>query len=207
MRAPLIVRTELLFPYIEGFAFVRQAFRDGGSYAAIDEILKNPPESTAQILHPDKYTAGVRPVEVDLPDIAQTLGDDWRRVGSGVLGELDSRVLLEQYGERSEAVRVAAGWSGDRWQLVEKDGRSTIVLKTRWESETAAAAFFSAYKRGLRTRFNAAATEEDSEVRQALTAPIAATDLRIQGREVQAVIAFDRASANAVIGALTPFGL
>ncbi len=207
VRAPLIVRTELLFPYIEGFAFVRQAFRDGGSYAAIDEILKNPPESTAQILHPDKYTAGVRPVEVDLPDIAQTLGDDWRRVGSGVLGELDSRVLLEQYGERSEAVRVAAGWSGDRWQLVEKDGRSTIVLKTRWESETAAAAFFSAYKRGLRTRFNAAATEEDSEVRQALTAPIAATDLRIQGREVQAVIAFDRASANAVIGALTPFGL
>jgi len=207
VRAPLIVRTELLFPYIEGFAFIRQAFKNGGSYAAIDEIMNNPPESTAQILHPDKYKAGVRPIDVDLPDVTQMLGSDWRRVGSGVLGELDVRVLLEQYGERSEAVRVAAGWAGDRWQLVEKDGRTTIVLKTTWESETAAGAFFSAYKRGLRTRFNAAATEEDSEVRQALTAPIAATDLRIQGREVQAVIACDRASANAVIRGLTRLGL
>jgi hypothetical protein len=206
-RVPLVVRTELLFPYIEGFSFVRQAYRDAGnSYAAIDELLKNPPESTAQILHPAKYRDGVRPVEVDLPDVTPTLGADWRRVGSGVLGELDLRVLIEQYGDRGEASRVAAGWSGDRWLLVEKDGRSAIALKTTWESEVAAGNFFSAYKRGLRARFNSSATEEDSEVRQALTGPISATDLRIAGRDVLAVIAFDRQTAAALAGALTVSG-
>jgi hypothetical protein len=207
-RIPLVVRTELLFPYVEGFNFVRQAYRESGnSFAAIDELLKNPPESTAQIMHPDKYKGGARPVDVELPDLANALGSDWRRVGGGVLGELDVRVLLEQYGDRAEANRVAAGWNGDRWILVEKEGRSTIVLKTSWQSDVAAQEFFSAYKRGLRARFDSATTEEDSEMRQALTTPTAATDMRLRGQEVLAVIAFDRQSANAVIAALTASGL
>ena len=191
-RVPLVVRTELLFPYIEGFSFVRQAFRGANnSYSAIDDILKRPPTSTAEILHPDRY-ARLQPVEVDLPDIAPVLGSEWRKVGSGVLGELDTRVLLEQYGERGEASRVAAGWAGDKWLLLEKDGRTTMVIKSVWQSDTQATAFFSAYKRGLRARFPTALTEEDSDVRQALTGPIVATDLRIAGSEVDTVIAFDR---------------
>jgi hypothetical protein len=68
-RVPLIVRTELLFPYVEGFTFVRQAYRQAGnSYAAVDNLFRNPPESTAQLLHPDKYVAQVHPVAVQLPD-------------------------------------------------------------------------------------------------------------------------------------------
>ena len=50
--------------------------------------------------------------------------------------------------------QIAGVSSGDRWLLVEKDGRSAIVLKTTWESEAAAGNFFSAYRRGLRARFN-----------------------------------------------------
>jgi hypothetical protein len=206
-RVPPIVRAELLFPYIEGFAFVRQAYRNAGnSYAAIDEILKRPPESTSEVLHPDRYAAGIKPVDVELPDVSPALGSEWRRVGSGVLGELDLRVLLEQYGDRPEAARVAAGWAGDRWLLLEKEGRTTLVLKTTWQSDTQATSFFSAYKRGLRNRFSSALTEEDSEVRQALTGPVVATDLRILGRDVVTVLSFDRASANAVLGALTATG-
>jgi len=206
-RVPLVVRTELLFPYVEGFTFIRQAFRTANNaYSAIDDIFRRPPESTAEILHPDRYAAGIKPVDVQLADVAPKLGTDWRRVGSGVLGELDLRVLLEQYGDRPEASRVASGWAGDRWLLLEKDGRSTLVLKTNWQSETQANAFFSAYKRGLRARFPTALTEEDSEVRQALTGPITATDVRILGSDVLAVISFDRASANDVLGALTSAG-
>ncbi|MDQ3809751.1 MAG: hypothetical protein M3336_05620, partial [Chloroflexota bacterium] len=156
-RAPLIVRAELLFPYVEGFSFVRQAYRDAGnSFSAVDELLRNPPESTAQILHPDRFRAGIRPVEVHLPDVSQSLGPDWRRVGSGVLGELDTRVLLEQYGDHAEATRVASGWSGDRWLLLEKQGRSVLALTTAWDSEAAASDFFAAYAQGLRRRFPSA---------------------------------------------------
>ena len=170
-RVPLVVRTELLFPYVDGFSFVRQAYRQASnSYAGVDDLLRNPPESTAQILHPDKYLNQVHPVPVQLPGLAAALGPDWRQVGSGVLGELDTRTLLEQWGtNHSDAMRVAAGWSGDQWQLVEKDGRSAIALKSTWESPAAAKEFFSFYARGLRSRFDSATTEESSATRQALT--------------------------------------
>jgi hypothetical protein len=202
-RVPLIVRTELLFPYVEGFSFVRQAYRQAGnSYAAVDELFRNPPESTAQILHADKYYNQVHPVDVQLADVASRLGSDWRHVGRGVLGELDTRVLLEQWGtERADAARIAAGWAGDGWQLVEKDGRTAIVVKSTWASPEAARNFFSSYSRGLRVRFDSAMAEESSATRQALTTPVAATDLRLDGSDVLAVIAFDRESASAIVEA------
>lgn len=203
-RVPLVVRTELLFPYVDGFSFVRAVYRQSGnSYAAVDDLFKNPPESTAQLLHPDKYRNQVHPLDVQLTDIASKLGPDWRRVGAGVLGELDTRILLEQWGsEHGEAVRVASGWAGDRWQLVEKDGRSAIVVRSTWDSPDAARSFFSAYSRGLRTRFDSAMTDESSATRQALTTPVTATDLRLLGNDVLTVIAFDRDTANAIVDAI-----
>jgi hypothetical protein len=205
-RAPLVIRTELIFPYLEGFNFVRQAYRQAGnSYAGIDELFRNPPTSTAQILHYDKYRAGWQPTDVPLPDVAGTLGPDWRTVGTGVLGELDTRIVLEQWGtDRLDAARVAAGWAGDRWQLVEKDGRTALAMRSTWDSPTAARAFFSAYTRGLRQRYDAAVTLESSSTRQALTTPVAATDVRLDGADVVTVLAFDRDSADALIGVLTP---
>lgn len=203
-RVPLVVRTELLFPYVDGFNFVRQAYRRAGSnYAGVDDLLRNPPESTAQILHPDKYVNQVHPVPVALPGLAAALGPDWRQVGAGVLGELDSRTLLEQWGtNHSDAMRVASGWSGDQWQLAEKDGRTAIVLKSTWATPAAASEFFSAYARGMRYRFDSAITEESSTTRQALTTPVTATDMRLQGSDVLTVIAFDRDTANAIVAAV-----
>jgi len=203
-RAPLVVRTELLFPYIDGFNFVRQAYRQAGNdYAVLDDLFKNPPESTAQLLHPEKYRNHVHPVDVQLGDVAARLGPDWRKVGSGVLGELDTRVLLEQWGTgHSDAIHTASGWSGDHWQLVEKDGRSAIVVRSTWETPDAAQSFFSVYSRGLGTRFDSAMVEESSSTRQALTTPITATDVRLVGSDVLTVIAFDRESAGAIVDAV-----
>jgi hypothetical protein len=204
-RVPLIVRAELLFRYVDGYSFVRQMYRQAGnSYTAVDDLFLNPPESTAQILHPDKYVNQVHPAPVELPGVAGQLGPNWRQVGSGVLGELDTRVLLEQWGAtHAEAARVAAGWSGDGWQLVEKDGRTAIVVKSTWETPAAAGEFFSAYARGLSSRFDSATTEESSLTRQALTTPVAATDLRLDGSDVLTVIAFDRDTADAIVEAVT----
>jgi hypothetical protein len=208
-RVPLILRTELLFPYVEGFSFVRQVYRQAGNnYAAVDDLFRNPPESTAQLLHPDKYINQVHPVPVQMPALATQLGPNWRQVGRGVLGELDTRVLLEQWGSsHGDAVRVAAGWSGDQWQLVEKDGRAAIVVKSTWESPEAAREFFSAYSRGLRARFESATTEESSTIRQALATPVAATDVRLQDSDVLTVIAFDRETADALVDAVTASSL
>lgn len=203
MHVPAIVRAELLFPYVDGLTFVRQAYRRAGnSFSGVDDAFRNPPTSTAQILHPDEYMDGIQPVDVSLPDLSATLGSDWRRVGSSVLGELDTRVLLEQYGDNLEARQVAAGWNGDRWQYVETGGQWAIVLASSWESDRAAAQFFDAYGRGLQTRFSDAVVDVASDREMALTSATAAADLRLSGHSTLAVIASDRATANAVLSAL-----
>jgi hypothetical protein len=204
-ESPPLLRTELLFPYVDGLNFVRQAYRDGGnSYAAVDAIFRDPPESTAQILHPDKYRRHVHPVRVLLPDVATTIGADWRRVGAGVLGELDTRVLLEQGGlSQAEASRIASHWSGDGWQLVDTGSGGAIALESTWETPDAAAEFFSAYSKTLLTRFPAAEVEEASDVRQALSTAATATDVTVNGSTVLVVIAPDRGSADALVQTVT----
>src|SRR5579871_3689399 len=91
--APLFLREQLLFPYDEGFSFVRQIYQTSG-YAGVDDVFRDPPQSTAQILHIDKYRSHVAPVLVDLPDLSQgALGDGWREISSNVFGELDLRLI------------------------------------------------------------------------------------------------------------------
>ena len=194
------LREQALSPLLGGTVGTRRA--------VVDDLFNNPPESTAQLLHPEKYQNHVQPVDVGLGDIAARLGPEWRKVGSGVLGELDTRIMLEQWGsDHGEAIRTAAGWSGDQWQLVEKDGRSAIVVKSTWETPAAARSFYSSYSRGLRTRFDSARVEESSSSRQALTTPVTATDVRLQGSDVLTVIAFDRESAAAIVDAVTTSAL
>ena len=200
--APLFLREQLLFPYVDGFNFVRQLYQSGGGYPAVDEVFKNPPESTEQILHPEKYRSHEKPIEVSLADLSLTLGSGWRKINSNVLGELDLRLILQQLTDRTRAVRGASGWGGDRWQLLEKDGKQAVVIKSVWDSDNDAKNFFDAMGVGLKQRFFGAKEEESSATRQALTASTGATELRRNGVNVLVVISFDRPSAEAIVSAV-----
>jgi hypothetical protein len=193
-QAPRVLREELLFPYLDGVNFVVEAYRNGG-YGAVNRMFSDPPASTEQVLHPEKYRAGEQPVDVVLPDLAAGMGDGWSTLDSNTMGELDTRILLEQYGDDVSAKTAAAGWGGDRWALLEKDGRQAVVLKTAWDTDTDAGEFFVAMSKGLQKRFSGATVEESSDSRQALTTASMATELQRNGQGVTMVISFDRASA------------
>jgi hypothetical protein len=203
-QVPLLVRDEQAFQFSDGFNFARARYQAAGnSFAGIDAAYQRPPESTAQVLHPDKYTRQVHPVLVHLPDLATQLGADWRQLGSGVLGELDTRIWFQQSGaEAADARRIAAGWSGDRWQFVENGGGWAMVLKSTWETSDSAADVFAAITGGLASRFSDANTDESSTARQALTGTSVATDVRLDGSQVLTIIASDRATADAIAAAV-----
>src|SRR6185295_4896142 len=133
--APLFIREQLLFPYGDGFNFVRRAYQTGGGSAGVDDVFRNPPDSTEQILHPEKYRTREKPIEVTLPDLAATMGAGWRKINSNVMGELDFRLVLEQLTDTGRATRGSTGWGGDRWMLLEKDGRQALVIKAVWDTE------------------------------------------------------------------------
>jgi hypothetical protein len=200
-QAPNFIREQLLFPYGDGFNFVRQTYQAGGT-RAVDELFRNPPESTEQLIHPDKYRAHEKPVPVSVPDLSGSLGQGWRQINQNTLGEMAIRLTLEEYTDANRAARAAAGWGGDRWALLEKDDRQALVLETVWDTQADAREFFDTESLALKSRFSGAKQDEASDTRQALTAATNATDVRLNGSSVQVVISFDRPSADAIVALL-----
>jgi hypothetical protein len=201
-QAPPIIHADALFARVAGVRFVEQLYYRSGSFADVDAAFKAPPLSTAQILHPEKFGAQQRPVAVALADLSAALGAGWRQIDTNVMGEFDLFNLVAQDGDGTLASTSVSGWAGDRWALLERNGQQAVVLRTAWDSAQSAQAFFTAYATGLKIRFGAARTEADSPTRLAQTAPNAATELRVGGQEVLAVLAFDRATAEAIASAV-----
>ena len=191
-EAPLVLRVELLFPYTEGLRFVQTLQRQGG-FGAVDTAFRNPPQSTEQILHPEKYAAREAPVAVALPDLPTALGEGWRQTTVNTLGELDLRIMVEQFTDRPTAERAAAGWAGDRYALLEDaSGRPTVVVKSAWDSSQDAWEFFQAYSQAVRNRYGPQARVVAREpTRQALAGDDYAALVALQGQEVVVVLAPD----------------
>jgi hypothetical protein len=114
-RAPRYLRETSLFPYEDGLAFANRLFSEGG-YPSVNAAYADPPESTEQVLHPDRYLQRETPDDVRIPTgVAAALGAGWSEEGQDTLGELVLRIWLRE-GEvtLAEARTAAAGWGGDR---------------------------------------------------------------------------------------------
>lgn len=147
-NAPPYLRDTALFPYQDGLLFVQDLLASGG-YAAVDEAYGEPPVSTEQILHPDKFAEREAPIDVEVPkDLASSLGSGWKEVGRDTLGELILRLWLREHGvPATEAPVAAAGWGGDRLALYEGPGdKHTLLLVTRWDTLVEADEFAAAAK-------------------------------------------------------------
>ena len=154
--APLIVRAELEFPYLEGLFFAIQLHQDGGGFEALNRALADPPRSTEQIIHPEKYLAREAPRPVVLPALNGALGEEWRLLRSDVLGELVLRVLIQDTLGWPDAEAAATGWGGDAYAVLEDaTGRRLVILESAWDSEPDAAEFYNAYVRAVGRRFGA----------------------------------------------------
>ena len=202
-EAPLVIRESLIFPYDAGARFVAELYRRGG-FAAVDAAYRNPPRSTEQIIHPEKYVAGEAPIEVSLPDLSAALGGGWRQTDSSTLGELDLRIMVEQDTDRPTAERAASGWGGARYAMLEEAGRATVVFRTAWDSSQDAWEFSQAYRRALRNRLGSQARVlADTPERQALASTDLATLVALQGRDVVVVLAPDEAIMSRLAQELT----
>ena len=141
-----ILREELAFPYVQGSEFVYALFQYG-SWEAVDAAYQDPPQSTEQILHPEKYLEREAPVQVLVPELAPTLGDTWTLLDAGVLGEFVLTIYLENQLSPFQAARASEGWGGDRYRLVqdESTGERLLTILSAWDTETDAIQFFQAY--------------------------------------------------------------
>jgi hypothetical protein len=151
--APAAIREPMLFPYTEGLRFVFRLYQSGG-WAAVNRAYRDPPTSTEQVLHPDKYLGRRdRPQQVTVPDVRGSLGAGWGRGTVIGFGELDARLLLGTRLPQSTSAAAAAGWDGGRLRTFERAGRTALVLRTVWDAPAEAAEFCSAMTRWASARF------------------------------------------------------
>lgn len=203
------VMAPLLGAYMSG-ANLCQTVQAAGGWAALDKLYDEPPESTEQCLHPEKYARKRdRPTPLALPEVPEIAAGGWRSADLAVHGELYLRVLLLRHGASSAAARKAsAGWDGDvygAWRGA--DGRTAIVLATTWDTVRDAQEFFDAYRATLPKKYEKLVEEAGSDLSSLRYAygeeSLGTGALVLRDREVFAVEGFGADLRAKVVGALT----
>ncbi len=121
---PSVLRDQLVQPYLAGLEFARALFSTGG-WDGLRAAWQRPPDSTEQVLHPDKYASRESPHPVEI-GFAVPGG---KLLLQGSLGELLWRSVL---GEGSE--EASAGWGGDRYRVLDLNGRTVVVSRSVWDT-------------------------------------------------------------------------
>ncbi len=132
-RSPLVVREDLLFPYVAGAEFMRW----WATSPLKDTVPYGPrmPVSTEQILHPERYLNGDEPDGLRFADTDSAEYDN-------VLGELELHVLdAVLKGSEDVVTRTVPGWGGDRFRVYATPNGPALVWYTVWDSPVYAQRF------------------------------------------------------------------
>jgi hypothetical protein len=146
--APAWFRETLLFSYARGAAFCLEVRRRGGQKLLDYAFAVDPPRSSEQILHPEKwYGHRDDPITILWPDLAGEL-PGYAKAAEGQLGEEGIRVLLRPVLKDDERVAAAAaGWGGDRFAVYQRSGKRLLAWIADWDTELAAGQFAAAAAR------------------------------------------------------------
>lgn len=101
-------------PYVDGAAFVAE-FYDEGGIDAVNALFDNPPITTEQVLHPERFRAGEGPIEVPIPDAQGEV------ISEGMIGALAIDLWLGQ--------QAGDGWGGDAY-VAWSEGGATCTAAT-----------------------------------------------------------------------------
>src|SRR5271156_780898 len=120
-KAPIYIRDELLFPYLAGTGFTQEFLKAHSGWQDLHLIFQNPPVSTQQIMHPEMYLNGTKPVAVALPAWKGIVPDDWKLLEENTMGEFGFGEILKQFKKENRDEALSAAWKGDRYAVFEDD--------------------------------------------------------------------------------------
>jgi hypothetical protein len=161
---PELLKQDLVFPYREGSQFTHWAFLAKG-WSGVNALFADPPISSAQILHPEKYyIRRLAPLRITPFGLKRQFKES--AVLDETLGEYRIQILLGSNQPREEARQIAAGWIGDHLSAYpDGDGLITAWI-TAWSSDKEARDFQRAIRAVLerrhRVRFDETPGQPDS---------------------------------------------
>lgn len=133
--APLVIRSGLTFPYVQGSEFVRWFRRNRAGKQPFGDQL---PVSTEQILHPDRFARG------DLPLMVRFAADTVEPLYEDTFGEFEIAVLRSALAGISEVpTDLAVGWGGDRLRVYKDATGAALVWVTLFDEPRNAERFIA----------------------------------------------------------------
>jgi hypothetical protein len=156
--APLL--RELTFPYESGLNFVLSVYQSEGSWDAVNAAFANPPTTSEQIIHPEKYLTAEEVPLVEFVSMDEHVLDDWTQQWDTTMGEFYLGEHLRQYLPRAEVLTAAAGWGADRFQVyTNASGEVRWTLKLVWDTRNDALEFVTAYDKWMQAYAEASGGE------------------------------------------------
>jgi hypothetical protein len=197
--APPFIVSTLLFPYDEGATFVTALYDEGG-WDLVNQAYANPPQSTEQILHPEKYLEGEAPIEVAVNDPLPALSPGWEILEVNTFGEYMTGLFLDSGEIRpSTALEAAEGWGGDEYVVAAREDGTALVWSTEWDTEEDAEEFFTVLSTHEIKRYDAEAAEgTDGSVTQFASDNFAG-EIRREGTNVTYFLAYDEATVQELL--------
>lgn len=130
---PVWLLRDAIFPFDEGFDFVADLVA-GGGIAAVDRAYLDPPTTSEQILHPERYLRGEAGMDVGGD---QAVLDGYSELSTTSFGELGLRLILEGSMSPGLLTQTADGWGGDAYQLfVGNGGEVAFSLRYLGDNES-----------------------------------------------------------------------
>ncbi len=147
-RAPLYFKKALIFPYYMGADMVVAGRRLGG-WPMVNRMYDQLPQSTEQVLHPERYLyVNDPPVEIDLASLPEEL-EGWQALSrEDTGGEFLVLIFLEQH-RVPHRERAAEGWGGDRYKVYTQGEQSFFLWVLDWDSIPDAVEFWQAAQKGF----------------------------------------------------------
>jgi hypothetical protein len=138
--------------YIMGTVFADQMVAAGGE-AQLAQVMRAPPVSLKQILHPQSFLRKPRPPRLFRPGPVDSLWPGSTELNRDTYGQLLLRLYLEMHGQGKQAGFLTKGWDGDLLLLLNQDGGPPVLLWwTVWNAVWDAAGFAEGYRATLPSR-------------------------------------------------------
>lgn len=133
--APAIVRAPLLSRYFDGMLFCATLHARGG-FRIVDAAHRDPPTTSEQVLHPDRYLAHEEGEAIEIPALPALEALGYAAHDEDTLGELELSVWLALGSGQDRDAAAGAGWGGDRLRVYRTEaGTTASVWWTLWDTE------------------------------------------------------------------------
>jgi hypothetical protein len=201
-NAPSFLQEMLLFPYGYGASFLQYAWKQKPSWQFINKIYSDLPDSTEQIMHPEKYFSEIdKPKPVNAEAYADRLGKNWGIAYKNILGEFALGRLLSLHFTDERSAKSAAGWGGDQVLLLEnKTGQDVVLVSTLWDDAEDSEKFYAAMDEWFRRHYPGVPRTEESPEGFSLIKDGEFHALRREGSAVRFIIGVPEADSSKLNG-------